>query len=109
MARSRYYHTPHWRALRKQALDRDGYRCTVQGCGRIATHVDHVKTRPPHADGPTVFDVLPNVRSLCVTHDGQVKETAKGVRARGGEFKVIGCDEEGWPHSPAHNGTRPAS
>lgn len=103
MARNRYYHSAHWRALRKAALQRDGHRCTVAGCGRIATHVDHVRTRP-NVDEPTEFDVIENVRSLCVMHDGQVKETAAGVRARGGEFKVIGCDANGWPLSPAHGG-----
>lgn len=63
--------------------------------------MDHKATRP-NVDMPTEFDVLENVRSLCVTHDGQVKERPNGQRMQGGEFKVRGCDVDGWPLSPRH-------
>jgi len=98
-----YYKSAHWRALRKAALERDGYRCTVEGCGWLATHVDHRQTRPNVAYA-TSLDVLENLRSLCRQHDGQVKELPGGRgRAMGGAFKVRGADESGWPRDPAFN------
>lgn len=96
-----YYHSAHWRALRKAALERDGYQCTVEGCGVRATHVDHTETRPP-VPYPTAHDVLSNLRSLCGDHDRQVKEKRNGERAQRGEFKVRGCDVDGWPLDPRH-------
>jgi 5-methylcytosine-specific restriction endonuclease McrA len=93
-----YYSTAHWRALRKAALRRDGYRCTVAGCGAPATHVDHIATRPRSLD-PTPFDRLDNLRSLCGAHDAQIKERRNGERGRGGRPVVRGCDADGWPFS----------
>jgi len=95
-----YYSSKHWRALRKAALIRDRHRCTVEGCEWIATHVDHIRTRP-NVPYPTEFDVLSNVRSLCRRHDNQVKEIG-GLRKQGGTFKVKGCDVNGWPIDPRH-------
>lgn len=87
-----FYHTPQWRALRTACLKRDHYRCTVPGCTDRATTVDHIKRR---RDGGA--DALHNLRSLCSTHDNQVKEQANGQRRNGGKFKIIGSTEEGWP------------
>jgi hypothetical protein len=95
-----YYLTSHWKALRKTALRRDGYRCTVAGCGRRATHVDHIDTRPRCVE-PTPFDRLDNLRSLCSTHDAQIKEHRGRGRGRGGRPVVKGCDVDGWPFAAA--------
>jgi hypothetical protein len=96
MATHGYYSTPHWRRLSQAALTSDGYRCTVIGCGRRATHVDHIITRPRSPE-PTPEDRLDNLRSLCATHDAQIKEQRSGRRGRGGRLVVKGCDPAGWP------------
>jgi 5-methylcytosine-specific restriction endonuclease McrA len=87
-----YYRTREWRELRSAALARDHYTCVVPGCGASATHVDHIKRR---RDGGA--DALPNLRSLCATHDGQVKEQSNGARGNKGRFRLIGCGADGWP------------
>ena len=94
-----FYRTKFWLDLRAQALRRDGYRCTVPGCHARARRVDHIATRPPSPD-PTPHDVLRNLRSLCTTHDNQVKEDQAGTRRSGGAFTVRGCDADGWPLDP---------
>jgi 5-methylcytosine-specific restriction protein A len=103
VARNAYYRTAHWRALKQATHQRDGWRCTVPGCGsNKGLTADHVETRPKDADGPTRFDVLSNTRSLCGLHDRQAKEGRDGKRMSGGKFKVIGCDANGWPLDPNH-------
>ena len=96
MATHGYYSTAHWKRLRKAALARDGYRCTVAGCGRQATHVDHIITRPRSSE-PAPEDRLDNLRSLCATHDAQIKEHRNGQRGRGGRPVLKGCYIDGWP------------
>jgi 5-methylcytosine-specific restriction endonuclease McrA len=100
-----YYSTRHWRQLRAAALRRDAGRCTVEGCGRRATHVDHIVTRPRCVE-PTPWDRLDNLRSLCATHDAQIKEHSHGPpnvpnggvrRGHGGRPFLKGCDVDGWP------------
>lgn len=49
-----------WRKLRKQVLDRNP-GCSVPGCRRVATQVDHIV---PLAKGGDPFD-LGNLRSIC--------------------------------------------
>lgn len=97
-----FYSTPEWKALRKACFERDGYRCTVAGCRQRGCVADHIETRPnvPHL---TPKDRLENLRTLCKTHDGQVKErkAGQGQRARDGAFVIRGCDAEGWPLDPA--------
>jgi hypothetical protein len=93
MATHGYYSTPHWKALRVAALKRDRWQCVVAGCKRQARIVDHIQTRPRSPD-PTPADRLDNLRSLCATHDAQMKEHKGG--ARGGP-RLIGVDDDGWP------------
>ena len=99
-----FYQSAFWRALRLQALARDGGRCVVPGCAARATHVDHIATRP-RSPTPTSADVLTNLRCLCAFHDAQVKEAASSQRKRGGRFTVRGADADGWPLDPARSGT----
>lgn len=51
-----------WPALRKQALERDGHRCQINGpnCTGTATHADHII--PVWQGGPSV---LSNIRAAC--------------------------------------------
>lgn len=62
---------------------------------------DHIKTRQP-VPFACEQDRLDNLRTLCLSHDAQVKETRRGqsYRKQGGTFKVKGCDEDGWPLDP---------
>jgi hypothetical protein len=100
-AKTGFYQTPEWKALKLAAKKRDHFRCVVPGCGAKVHTVDHILTRPRGAPGLTKFDVLDNLRCLCQTHDNQVKENAKGERRGGGFFK--GCDESGIPIDPSHH------
>ena len=95
----RFYASSAWRALRKACLERDGLRCVVPGCVNRATHADHIARRPIAAT-LTPADHLDNLRSLCATHDAQVKELANGCRRNGGRFRVMGADRDGWPLDP---------
>jgi 5-methylcytosine-specific restriction endonuclease McrA len=92
-----YYQTPAWRALRKRCLERDGYRCFVPGCRNRASVADHIVSRRNGGQ-----DALANLRSVCLSHDAQVKETAKGKRRNDGKPFVQGCDASGSPLDPTH-------
>jgi len=92
-----FYKGPEWRALRAAALERDRHTCVVPGCGRRATHVDHVKSRRQGG-----ADALHNLRSLCATHDAQVKEGPDGKRKSDGKLTVRGCRPDGTPCDPNH-------
>lgn len=102
VAKSGYYASPHWQALRRQALARDSGRCVTPSCCAPAVIVDHIQTRPAHAKGPTKLDVLGNLRSLCRACDNQVKERRGGRRANRGTPEAFGCDVNGLPISTAH-------
>lgn len=106
MPASSYYHSPHWKALKLEALKRDRFRCTVPGCGATrATSrltVDHIDPRPRGAAEPTDKDVLPNLRTLCALHNNQVMQGADGERRNEGRFTIVGCDEDGFPIDPNH-------
>jgi len=102
-----FYQSPFWRSLRTDALKRDRYRCTVPGCMERGTHVDHIRTRPRGATIPTEADTLSNLRTLCASHDAQLKEQANGERRNGGRARVVGCDAEGWPLDPARGARQP--
>ena len=97
MSGNPYYSSRHWRRLRQAALKRDGGRCTVPGCFAPAPIVDHIVTRPRGVTVPCPEDRLANLRSLCTTHDAQIKERRDGRRGRGGRPVVKGCDVDGWP------------
>ena len=99
-----YYKSQHWLKLRAQALERDMYRCTAPGCLACRARgdrltVDHIITRPRSAK-PTAADVLTNLRTLCLSHDAQVKER-DGTRNNDGVMTIKGCDAQGWPLDPA--------
>lgn len=102
MARNNYYNSAHWRALKRACHERDGWRCTIAGCGSSAGLVcDHIQTRP-NVDYPTPADTLANVRTLCGVHDRQIKEDRAGRRKRAGRPVVSGCTVDGSPLDPRH-------
>lgn len=96
-----FYSSAFWRDLRAAALKRDRGICAAPGCTKRAVFVDHIVSRPP-VPHPCAADTLTNLRSLCASHDAQVKEARKGSSARRsrGHFRVIGCDVDGWPVDP---------
>jgi hypothetical protein len=96
-----YYFSEHWRSLRAERLQLDGYRCVVPGCKARAVIVDHIETRPQGLPIPCALDRLANLRSLCSSHDSQIKEF-RGVRKQSGTFRVKGCDAEGRSLDPGH-------
>lgn len=67
--------TPEWRRTRKRILQRDHYRCTIDGCWDSANEVDHIIAK---ADGGTDDDA--NLRSLCSPHHA-AKTAAEGHAA----------------------------
>ena len=77
-----YYHSTDWKTLRQAVFRRDGYACSVPGCERPVFTADHIVSR--RAGGK---DEMSNLRSLCATHDNQVKEGPDGTRRSGGRFK----------------------
>jgi hypothetical protein len=99
-----FYQSSEWRDLRTARLRIDGYTCTVPGCYVRARFVDHDVARPPSCPVLCAEDRIDNLRSLCATHDAQVKELKRGdpKRRNGGEFKVKGCDAEGIPFDPKY-------
>lgn len=85
-----YYLTPQWRALRRQRLELDGYRCAVPGCHDRATTADHIIGRK-HGGA----DALHNLRSLCKHHDNSIKERPNGYRSHDGRLFMHGVDHNG--------------
>jgi len=92
-----YYHSTAWRKLRRVALERDGGKCVVKGCGADAVVVDHILSR--RLGGA---DTLHNLRCLCRLHDNQIKEQENGGRRSGGKPVVRACDAQGMPLDPTH-------
>lgn len=56
-----------WKALRKQALERDGWKCT-QCPERRRLEVDHIQPVRTH---PELSFVLSNLQTLCGRHHAQ--------------------------------------
>jgi 5-methylcytosine-specific restriction endonuclease McrA len=97
IANNPFYRSRFWRKLRREALERDKYRCTIPACIEPATVADHIVARPRHLTEPCPADRLENLRSLCGTHDKQIKEAPSGKRGRRGRAVIKGCDADGWP------------
>jgi 5-methylcytosine-specific restriction protein A len=93
-----FYRTARWKRVRGQVLARDGYTCVVPGCRRKAIVVDHIH---PRRSGGT--DHPSNLRSLCLEHDGQVKEMPDGRRFNDGKLELTGVDRRGIPLDPNHH------
>ena len=97
MLSPRFYQSKEWKALRLQALRRDGYRCVMCGediNGKGLSRVDHIK---PVRDYPSLALSLGNLRCLCAPCDNR-RHAEKG----GGPAALSGCDIEGSPINPSH-------
>jgi 5-methylcytosine-specific restriction endonuclease McrA len=100
-----FYQTPAWKALRRAALRRDGYRCAIckrDVSGKGQSRVDHVRPVSTH---PHLALSLANLRVLCANHDNQShREKWRGAgAAREEKFVITGCDANGVPLDPAHH------
>lgn len=97
-----FYDTPAWKAVRKAALLRDGYRCTicnVDVSGKGMARVDHIKSVRTH---PHLALTLSNIRTLCAAHDNQAhREKWRGSGAPK-ETWFSGSDATGMPLDPNH-------
>ena len=108
--RDRFYHTPGWKAARRAALRRDGYRCVVcqrDVSGKGQARVDHVK---PWRNHPHLALSLANLRTLCTLHDAhshREKGRRWATKEREERFEIIGCDATGAPLNPQHHWRRP--
>ncbi len=58
---------PRWKALRRQALDRDGWQCVVCGA-RHRLEIDHIE---PVRTRPDLAWTLSNLQVLCARHHTQ--------------------------------------
>ena len=107
--RDRFYHTPGWKAARRAALRRDGYRCRVCGVGlgkRGQARVDHIQ---PVRTYPHLALSLANLRSLCPLHDNQShREKGRGSGTPQRDERFGGCDVSGVPLDPGHHWLRRA-
>jgi 5-methylcytosine-specific restriction protein A len=101
-----FYYSPAWRATRRAALIRAGYRCAVCGisiAGPKQARVDHIKPLRTH---PHLALSLANLRALCPQHDNQShREKGRRSGANGREecFMIAGCDAMGKPLDPQHH------
>jgi 5-methylcytosine-specific restriction protein A len=69
-----FYQTPRWRQVSKEVLQAAGHRCSVEGCQRKATQVDH---KVPVKQGGAPFDKS-NLRPLCWNHHSSKTATEDG-------------------------------
>ena len=102
-----FYQSQAWRDLRRAALTRDHYRCTicsVSVAGKGQARVDHIRRI---SDGGAPLDI-DNVRTLCITHDAQGhREKGSGSTER--QEVMAGCTDDGMPLDPQHPWYRTAS
>src|SRR6185436_11356217 len=90
------YGSSAWKALRHQALIRDGYRCVVCGTsvvGKGTYQVDHIQSLRTH---PHLALSLANVRVLCVYHHAQ-RHRDKGMQ------RIVGYGADGMPLDLMHH------
>lgn len=75
-----------WTTIRRQALERDYYRCQHQGCGAKATDVDHIKGNTNHNSN--------NLQSLCSYHHRVKTSSEAGKANAANRRKKLFLDEE---------------
>ena len=96
-----FYDTAAWKALRRQIVSRDGYRCTVCHVQLTSAQarVDHIQRMK---DAPHLALEPGNLRTLCPRCDGHShRERGTGKPYRIERF-VLGHDAQGMPRNPTH-------
>ena len=86
-----YYQTREWKALKAACLRRDGYRCTVPGCG-TATILPNVDHKVPRSRGGT--DHMSNLRTLCQPCHSRLTRYHNT-----GTPRALGCHADGTPRA----------
>lgn len=99
-----FYDSPEWKAARRLALIRDGYRCTACRCsvrGKGQARVDHIHSVQAR---PDLALALANLRTLCPACDNQAhrEKPSKDKTKRNSRFVIKGCDSNGMPIDNAH-------
>ncbi len=88
-----FYRSAAWFRLRHACLTRDRHTCTAPGCGKPATHADHIKARSK--GGP---DTLSNLTSQCPScHSRKTVRQDGGFGHAQSRQRAVGAD--GWPTS----------
>lgn len=86
-----FYRSAAWFRLRHACLQRDHGTCTTTGCGKPATHADHVIAR---AKGGA--DTLGNLTSQCPScHSRKTARRDGGFGHAQSRQRPVGSD--GWP------------
>ncbi|MAK61798.1 MAG: endonuclease [Ponticaulis sp.] len=67
---------PRWKAIRVQALQRDGWKC-VQCGEKVGLEIDHIK---PVRDRPDLAWSLDNLQSLCGRCHARKTRTEAGLK-----------------------------
>jgi 5-methylcytosine-specific restriction endonuclease McrA len=62
----RLHSSTRWKTLRLAILERDEWRCYVEGCERRASTADHVI---PASEAPHLFFDPANLRASCPKHN----------------------------------------
>jgi 5-methylcytosine-specific restriction endonuclease McrA len=99
-----FYSRPEWTTLRRRALERDRWRCTLCNAslhGRGRSRVDHIRSRQA---APSLALVLANLRSLCPACDNARHAEKGGAPGR----LLVGADASGWPTASDHPWNQPA-
>lgn len=78
-----FYRTPEWKEARREALDRDGHRCTHrERDGRCPAESKlYVHHLTPLSEGGAPF-ALANLTTLCARHHGQTDAVRLRIRQR---------------------------
>lgn len=81
-------------------------RCSVPGCGRAATHVDHIKARRAGGAGLDPG----NLQGFCHPHHSSKTSLVDGGFGRpgtpGAKLRAKGCNVDGTPLDPGHHWRR---
>ena len=90
------YATAHWQRIRRQRLNLDGHRCTLNhpGCTTVATTV-HLA---PELNGNHLLATIDNTRSACLRCHG----TEDAPRANGYPATLKGAVLPSGPRRPNH-------
>lgn len=98
-----FYRSSAWFRLRHACLTRDRRTCTTPGCGKPATHADHIIARAK--GGP---DALPNLTSQCPScHSRKTARQDGGFGHAQSRQRPVGAD--GWPDDGETTAPLPAA
>jgi 5-methylcytosine-specific restriction endonuclease McrA len=106
-----FYRSGEWRAFRSAVLGERNHRCSVPGCDKRATHLDHLATV---RDAPARALDRANVQALCHGHHSAKTATRDGGFGnplRTGAtppLRVRGFAPDGTPLDPGHPWNRKA-